>query len=154
MREFDSELRARILSSSELDQSERDQLGVDTKDRLHGAAALALLLGQAHESAKQQDNLWKQADAAVSATKNTEVKDAALAYLLSLHLHHLEDDLPQVAMRNVRVGDIVMLHGVALAVEKIINPYKPCITLQTRLGAFAYDRDVRIPLFSRDGPPK
>jgi hypothetical protein len=90
-----------------------------------------------------------------------DVKDAALRRLLALHALQLADTEPSVAMRNVRAGDYVRLHGTRCYVRQVIDGApsgspERSITLKVNYhgpdGAattFAYAADVRIPLLAR-----
>ena len=101
-------------------------------------------------------------DAAALATEMVTEAEArsALRKLLALHMFNLADEDPQVAMRNVRIGDVVSVHGFNVTVQAIRNREKATITIIGRLygsedtdkeRTFAYDRDVRIPLKRRGG---
>lgn len=131
-------------------------LGVDGAVRLHGGRGMRVLLEA--EAAQSSPNTWDRAAAAVDAqmAANPEVVAVAAGHLLALHRFQLEDGEPSAAMRNVRVGDYVRLHGTKCYVERIVNGDKPTITLKVRLhspsgaeGTYSYDRDVRIPLIAR-----
>jgi hypothetical protein len=143
---------------SALDEQTIRALGTDDQGRLHGAPALALLLGEMVSLTGQ--NTWQRADTAVEDA-SAIVKDAALRHLLALHAFTLETPEPSIALRNVREGDYVRLHGTACYVEQVVNADKPTLTLHVRAHSaggpgpttFAYDRDVQIPLVARERQP-
>lgn len=163
-----------------MDTATKNAMGVDSQGRLHGSVATKLLLAEMDEhgarwtrpsgiptntpGAKvgERVNVWDAADAAVEATTDPDVKDAALRNLLALHEVALEEETPMVAMRNVRVSDYVRLHGCTCYVRQVLDDapsrsryrsitlkvelHKPGGTRQT----FAYSADVRIPLLARE----
>lgn len=96
-----------------------DTEGADDKGRLHGAHAVQRLLNSIPAGPDWNDghpvNAWDAADDAV-ATADQETKDAALRRLLALHIFDLKSEHPQVAMRNIRVGDVVQMAGIACRV--------------------------------------
>lgn len=135
----------------------RETEGTDSKGRLHHAAALDRLLATVPADAV---NLWDAADEAVEQADEETVR-AALRGLLGLHLHDLADAEPMVAMRNVREGDYVRLHGTVCVVRGVLDRAeshspKRSITLKVNYhrpdgpeSTFAYAADVRIPLVAR-----
>lgn len=147
-----------------LDDKTRSSLGVTLAGKLHHAPAIDLLVKAArvHPDGKTPGGFFNHWDGAEGAVREAdpEVAHAALRGLLALHLFNLDDDEPSVAMRNVRVGDVVRLHGTPREVRDIHKTDHPesAITRLVQWGqgcadTFIYDRNVRIPLVYRPPPP-
>jgi len=147
-----------------MDKGTRNALGIDSKGRLHGAPALELLLKDALSAPEGKTpggyfNNWDGADAAIKRAE-PEVKDAALRYLLGVRMFELEASGPQIAVRNIKIGDVIRSSetNLPVGVYEIINPEKKAITLNVRWGSprtgICYDtyimnRDIMVPLVSR-----
>lgn len=149
------------MTTSPLHRDEPE--GVDSQDRLHGASAVHRLLNATPVGPDWNhgapENFWTAADDAV-AQADQETKDAALRHLLALHMHELTAADPTVATRNVRVGDVVTLHGADHTVVEKIGDGKNGHTVNLQVvfspvrgvdhsKVFANDGDVRIPLKHR-----
>jgi hypothetical protein len=132
--------------------TESYELGSDGIQRPSGAEALEGLV--AAQAEQESPNTFDRADLTVEQASEADVR-SALRRLLALHVVDLKQSEPMVAMRNVRVGDYVRLHGTKCWVADIVNPGKHTITLMVVVGGykatFAYQRDVRIPLIARHG---
>jgi len=137
--------------------------GADPQGRMHGASAVRRLLNATPVGPPWNhgapENLWTAADDAV-AQADQETKDAALRHLFALHMHELTAAYPTVAMRNVKSGDVVTLHGADhTVVEKTGDGQRGhVVNLQVVFSpargvdhskVFAYEGDVRIPLKHR-----
>lgn len=132
-------------------------VGFDSKGRLHHTSAIDRLLAEVPAA---PPNLWDAADTAVEQADEETVR-AALRGLLGLRLHELRHDEPQVAMRNVRAGDHVRLHGTVCFVREVIDRAESRvrwrgITLKVNYhgpdGApttYCYPAEASIPLVAR-----
>jgi len=129
----------------------------------HPASALAEVLLHVHGELLDV-NHWDAAEAAVSATPDEQTVRLALSHLLALHLSADKDTEPVVAMRNVKPGDYVRLHGSVAYVREVLDPavsrvYNRAITLKVNLhnpdgkaDTYIYDANVTIPLVYRPKP--
>jgi hypothetical protein len=126
--------------------------------QLHPATGVRLLLED--YAASEKVNPWAKSRE-VAAAAEREVLEAAASHLLALHALQLKDDEPSVAVRNVRVGDYVRLHGIKCYVYAIRDVAKArtqdrAIHLKVNYhrkggpeSSFAYAAYVRIPLIAR-----
>ena len=148
------------MTTSPLHRDEPE--GVDSQGRLHGASAVRRLLNATPVGPDWNHgapvNFWTAAADAV-AQADQETKDAALRDLLALHMFGLTATDPTVAVRNVKEGDVVELHGMTSTVTQKLGDGKNghAVNLHVTSGdrdddtgrLFAYDVDVRIPLKHR-----
>ena len=135
-----------------------EEEGVDQKGRLHPSSGIARLMADLPEGFV---NTWEAADEAVERASEETLRSACRG-LLALHIFAQEEDEPVVAMRNVRVGDYVRLHGCVSYVREIWDEAperSPKRSIGLKVNAhgpdglqlsYAYDADVHIPLVARE----
>lgn len=131
----------------------------------HPASALAEVL-LAIDAEELAVNTWDAAAEAVGRIPDEETVRLALSHLLALHAFGDKETEPQVAMRNVKVGDYVRLHGIVCYVREVRDQatsriYTRGIHLKVNYhgpdgteSAFSYSANVTIPLVYRPVPEK
>lgn len=137
---------------------EGETVEIDTGRLSGGDALLRLVVAFA---ASGEVSTWDRA-AAVVDEADAEVVRRAMMRLFALHMFGTEDTEARIAMRNVRVGDYVRLHGgVSCVREALDNADQRTstrgITLKVNIGGpgghaltYCYPADVTIPLVARE----
>jgi hypothetical protein len=104
-------------------------------------------------------NIWEAASEAVAGADEETVR-AALGRLLALHMDSLATDLPQVAVRNIKDRDVVVLDGIKYRVVADVElkgsngetgyiKARPDHRPGVEPATYVQDRDVRVPLYHR-----